>query len=113
LAALAAQGIDAGQAVAAERASPNGVFRWRIAGRADGNLLFGGALPTLIEWQGMHPTDHLPASSVALSSLALGGLSDAVAAAVALQGVPVSAQGAALRASFDTPHGVVHLSSDD
>jgi hypothetical protein len=113
LAALAAQGIDAGQAVAAERASPNGLFRWRIAGRADGTLLFGGALPTLIEWLGMHPTDHLPASAVALQSLALGGLGDAVAAAVALQGVPVAAQGVALSASFGTPRGVVHLSSDD
>jgi hypothetical protein len=113
LAELAAQGIDAGQAVAAERASPNGVFRWRIAGRADGRLLFGGALPTLIEWQGMHPTDHLPASPVALRTLALGGLDEAVAATLALHGVPVTAQGAALRASFDTPRGVVHLSSDD
>jgi hypothetical protein len=113
LAALAAQGIDAGQAVAAERASPNGLFRWRIAGRADGKLLFGGALPTLIEWQGMHPTDHLPASAVALQALALGGLGESVVAAVALQGVPVAAQGAALYASFDTPRGVVHLSSDD
>ena len=113
LAALATQGIDAGQAVAAERASPHGMFRWRIAGRADGKLLFGGALPTLIEWLGMHPTDHLPASAVALQSLALGGLGDAAAAALALQGVPVAAQGAALRASFDTPRGVVHLSSDD
>jgi hypothetical protein len=110
---LAAQGIDAGQAVAAERASPNGLFRWRIAGRADGKLLFGGALPTLIEWQGMHPTDHLPASAVALQALALGGLGESVVAAVALQGVPVAAQGAALYASFDTPRGVVHLSSDD
>jgi hypothetical protein len=50
---------------------------------------------------------------VALRSLALGGLGEAVAAAVALQGVPVIAQGVALRASFDTPRGVVHLSSDD
>lgn len=113
LAALAAQGIDAGQAVAAERASPNGMFRWRIAGRTDGKLLCGGALPTLIEWLGMHPTDHLPASAVALQSLALGGLSDAVAAAIALQGVPVTAQGVALRARFGTARGVVHLSSDD
>jgi hypothetical protein len=112
LAALAAQGIDAGQAVAAERASPNGLFRWRIAGRADGRLQFGGALPTLIEWQGMHPTDHLPASGVALQSLALGGLPDAVVQALALQGV-ACAPGAALRAVLDTPRGAVELSSDD
>jgi len=113
LAALAAQGIDAGQAVAAERASPNGMFRWRIAGRADGRLLCGGALPTLIEWQGMHPTDHLPASAVALRSLMLGGLPDPVVAALGLQGVPCSAQGVALRAAFDKPRGLVQLSSDD
>ena len=37
--------LDAGQAVAAERASPQGLYRWRIAGRADGRLLCGGALP--------------------------------------------------------------------
>lgn len=113
LAALAALGIDAGQAVAAERGSPNGLFRWRIAGRADGRLLFGGALPTLIEWQGMHPTDHLPASPMALRSLQLGGLPDPVAAALSLQGLPCSAQGVALRAAFDTPRGLVQLSSDD
>jgi hypothetical protein len=113
LAALATQGIDAGHTVAAERASPNGMFRWRIAGRADGKLLFGGALPTLIEWQGMHPAEHLPASTVALRTLALGGLGEAAAAAVGLQGVSVAAQGAALRAGFDTPRGVVQLSSDD
>ena len=97
LAALAAQGLDAGQAVAAERASPHGLLRWRIAGRDDGRLLCGGALPTLIEWQGMHPTDHLPPSGVALQSLALGGLPDAAAQALALQGV-APAPGAALRA---------------
>jgi hypothetical protein len=112
LAALAAQGIDAGQAVAAERASPNGLFRWRIAGRADGRLQFGGALPTLIEWLGMHPTDHLPASGVALRALTLGGLPDAAVRALALQGV-AHAPGGALRALLDTPLGPVELSSDD
>ena len=112
LAALAAQGIDAGQAVAAERASPNGLFRWRIAGRADGRLQFGGALPTLIEWLGMHPTDHLPPSGVALQSLTLGGLPDAAVQVLALQGVAFT-PGAALRAVLDTPRGAVELSSDD
>jgi len=112
LSALAVQGIDAGPAVAAERASPNGMFRWRIAGRADGQLLFGGALPTLIEWQGMHPTDHLPQSGVALQSLTLGGLPATVAPALALQDVG-QAPGAALRAVLDTPRGPVELSSDD
>ncbi len=113
LAALRALGLDAGLPVAAERASAHGVLRWRIAGRGDGALLCGGALPTLIEWQGMHPADHLPASGVTLRALTLGGLSAPVAAALALQGVPCAADGAALQAEFDTPRGVVRLSSED
>jgi hypothetical protein len=113
LAALREQGLDAGQAVVAERASPQGLYRWRIAGRADGQLLCGGALPTMIEWQGMHPSEHLPPSSVSLRSLELGGLAEAVVSALGLHGVHCSAQGAALRATFDTPRGRVQLSSDD
>jgi hypothetical protein len=113
LAALLAQGLDAGQAVAAERASPRGLYRWRIAGRADGRLLCGGALPTLIDWQGMHPSEHLPPSGVVLRSLQLGGLAEPVVAALGLDGVAYAAQGAALRAVFDTPRGAVTLSSDD
>ena len=113
LAALRAQGLDAGQAVAAERASPMGLYRWRIAGRADGRLLCGGALPTLIEWQGMHPSEHLPPSGVALRSLELGGLAEAVATALGLHGVSCTASGVALSAAFDTPRGLVQLSSDD
>ena len=113
LAALRELGLDAGLAVAAERASPQGLYRWRIAGRADGQLLCGGALPTLIEWQGMHPSEHLPARAVALRSVQLGGLAEPVATALGLHGVPSTAQGVALRATFDTPGGLVQLSSDD
>jgi hypothetical protein len=112
LAALAAMGLDAGSAVAAERASAHGVFRWRIAGRSDGRLLCGGALPTLITWQGMHPTDHLPSSGVALQSLALGGLPAPALQALDLQGI-AAADGPALQAVVDSPRGQVVLSSDD
>jgi hypothetical protein len=111
LAALAALGIDAGRPAAAERASAAGLLRWRIAGRADGRLLFGGALPTLIEWQGMHPAEHLPPSPVALRALALGGLPAAAAEALGLQGVACAGDGLALQGSFDTPQGVVCLDS--
>ena len=113
LAALREQGLDAGQVVAAERASPQGLYRWRIAGRPDGQLLCGGALPTLIEWQGMHPSEHLPASGVALQSLQLGGLAEPVVAALGLHGVGCASRGAALRAVFETPRGTVQLSSDN
>ena len=111
LAALAALGADAGKPVAAERASAHGLLRWRIAGRTDGQLLFGGALPTLIEWSGMHPTDHLPHSAVSLQSVTLAGLPAPVAAATGLRGVRFQAEGAALRARFETPRGVVQLDS--
>jgi hypothetical protein len=104
-------GVDAGRPVAAERASSHGLLRWRIAGRADGQLLFGGALPTLIEWQGIHPTQHLPPSPVKLEALALGGLPDAMAAAVDLHGVRCTAHGPALSACLDTPRGMVQLHS--
>ena len=112
LATWRAQGLDAGQAVAAERASPQGLYRWRIAGRSDGLLLCGGALPTLIEWQGMHPTEHLPACGVVLQALELGGLPDAALAALGLGGVSFHAHGPALRAAFDTPRGRVQISSE-
>jgi len=111
LAALQAAGVDAGKAVAAERASAAGLLRWRIAGRADGQLLFGGALPTLIEWGDMHPADSLPASAVSLSGLSLGGLPEAVADALDLQGVELRNSGPALSACLDTPHGKVRLQS--
>ena len=111
LAALQAAGVDAGKAVAAERASAAGLLRWRIAGRADGQLLFGGALPTLIEWGDMHPADSLPASALSLSGLSLGGLPEAVADALDLQGVALHNSGPALSACLDTPHGKVCLQS--
>ncbi|MGL6108871.1 MAG: VOC family protein [Rubrivivax sp.] len=111
LAALGALGIDAGRPLAAERATARGPLRWRIAGRADGRLLLGGALPTLIEWQGTHPTEHLPPSAVSLRSLELAGLPAPVVAALGLQAVLCLGQGPALRAWFDTPRGPVHLDS--
>lgn len=113
LAALHALGIDAGAPVAAERASAHGLLRWRIAGRADGQLLFGGALPTLIEWQGAHPAAHLPPSAVRLAGLALGGLPPAVVDALGLEAVRGRAGAPALSASFDTPLGTVTVSSAD
>lgn len=110
LTALAALGIDAGNAVGAERASPHGLLRWRIAGRADGQLLCGGALPTLIEWGDSHPSDQLPANAVALQSLAVAGVPPAAMAALALPGVTTGA-GSALQAVLQTPAGRVVLCS--
>ena len=113
LARLAGLGVDAGHALAAERANAHGVLRWRIAVRDDSQLLFGGALPTLIEWGVQHPSAMLPASPVGLAALSLGGLPAAVGEALALPGVPLRETGAALIAELDTPRGRVRLSSDD
>jgi len=111
LAALAALGIDAGRALAASRESPRGTLRWRIAVRDDGVRPLRGALPALIEWGPLHPSDALPASGVELRSLALGGdaaLADAVAA-LGLRGVEVRRDAPPLEARLATPRGEVRL----
>jgi hypothetical protein len=113
LAALRAAGVDPGVAVAAERASPHGLLRWRIAGRADGRLLFGGALPTLIEWGEVHPSAQLPPGPVALASVALGGLPPPVAQALALHGVDLDRAAPGVGARFTTPRGEVVINSTD
>lgn len=110
-AALADAGFDRGEMLQAERDTPRGLLRWRISVRSDGQRLAGGALPTLIEWDAMHPSDHLPASAVALQSLSVAGLAPAVMAALALQGV-TAGDGNALQAVLQTPAGRVVLRSD-
>ena len=110
-AALAELGQDIGPVLAAERATPGGVLRWRISVRDDGALLSGGALPTLIEWGDVHPADSMPASAVSLQSVTLGGLPAAVLRALDLGEVQMDAQGPALRVTLDTPRGAVQLSS--
>jgi hypothetical protein len=98
------QGVDAGEAVAASRMTAAGELRWRIALRADGQRLFGGALPLLIEWGEVHPADGLPPSGVALQQmrhrLPQPGL---------LPGMAVEPGEARLEACLQTPLGLVSL----
>ena len=48
-----------------------GAYRWRIGVPRDGRLPAGGALPTLIQWEGeMHPADALPDSGCRLARFA-------------------------------------------
>jgi hypothetical protein len=109
---LVEAGLDPGVAIAAHRDTPAGRLAWRILVREDGRLLAGGALPTLIQWQGRHPSEHMAASSVALSGLTLGGVPERAQAMLALPGVRwSSAPGPALRAEFTTPRGTVVLES--
>ena len=114
IAALAALGIDRGELLAAERASSQGLLRWRISVRADGRRIGRGALPTLIEWAGpLHPAQALPDSGVALQRLSLSGL-PAPARARLPAGVEcdVGDAATALRASFASPRGRVELTGD-
>ncbi|NEY91445.1 VOC family protein [Tabrizicola oligotrophica] len=90
-----------------------GDYRWQMAVPADGKLPFDGCFPAVIQWQGsLHPARALPESGVRLTRLEIAHPgADALQAALAplfrdprvelLYG-PVRA----LRATFQTPHGV-------
>ena len=115
LATLSAQGIDRGQVVAASRPTPQGLLRWQISVRDDGQRLLGGCLPTLIQWGDTHPTQGMADQGVALESLALahpqaGALRQALDA-VGLGAIPVHTGPARLQARLRTPRGLVDLIS--
>jgi Glyoxalase-like domain len=113
-AALVALGEDVGQPVAARRATTQGELRWRISLRADGCPQHGGALPTLIEWQGPHPSAHMADRGLQLQQLSLrSSAPDALGralAAIGLQGLDcLPGPGPALEAHLSTPRGTVVL----
>ena len=68
---LAALGIDRGDVLQASRATPGGLLQWQITVRPDGQRLFDGCLPTLIQWGDVHPAASMPDSGVTLRSLDL------------------------------------------
>ena len=113
-AALAAIDHDPGEPRAASRDTARGTLRWTITLREDGRMVCAGALPTLIEWQDAHPSDMLPASSVSLLTFEATELPNHVATALGLPGVVMhEGQGAALRASLQTPRGIITIQSTD
>ena len=77
--ALRTQEIERGQIVHASRKSNKGTLNWQITVREDGERLFNGCLPTLIQWGKpdaaeplrLHPRNSLPRSGVTLHSLAV------------------------------------------
>ena len=113
---LAALRIDRGLIIEASRDTPAGRLAWRITVRDDGQRLFYGALPTLIEWGPVHPTDSMGESGVVLRALELShpraGDLGAALGAIGLSELTVRAGAPDLRATFDTPHGPVTLRSD-
>ena len=117
VAALAAQAIDRGRVLAASRPTPHGLLSWQISVRDDGQRLFGGCLPTLIEWGTTHPCDHLPSSGVQLQALQLqhpdATALRAACGAAGLAQVATITDGPAprLQALLATPRGPLVLNS--
>lgn len=113
--ALAALGIDRGPTLDAQRETPSGMLRWRISMRDDGQRLMYGALPTLIEWDGVHPADSMPPSGVELSALAVSHPRPQVLAAaygaIGLSQVSAAAGPPSVAAMLRTPKGPVRLDS--
>jgi Glyoxalase-like domain len=115
--------LERGPAVHAKRHTRKGVLHWQITVREDGQRLFNGALPSLIQWgkadetepMRLHPRNSLPRSGVSLQSLAISHPSSdklvAAYAAIGLEGVAVQAGPAQITAELRTPKGVVVLQS--
>jgi hypothetical protein len=122
-AALKAQGIDRGPAVQASRHSRKGVLQWQISVREDGQRLFNGALPSLIQWGKpdateplrLHPRNSLPRSGVTLQSIAVTHPTavklQAAFDAIGLADITVETGPANLRAMLHSPKGQVELQS--
>ena len=101
-----------GDPLRASRQTASGLLEWEILVRDDGAFECGGALPTLIQWRGVHPTDNMPDSGVVLKSLTLRGLPPRAREVLRLRGVPVATDpGPALTAVLSTPKGDVTLHS--
>jgi hypothetical protein len=117
------EGIDRGPAIHAERKTNKGLLHWQISVRADGQRLFDGALPTLIQWGKpdaadplrLHPRNTLPRSGVTLQSISITHPSadklQAAYASIGLNGVTISSGPANIKATLQTPKGVVVLES--
>lgn len=121
--ALKALGIDRGPAVQASRMTPTGLLQWQITVREDGQRLWSGGLPTLIQWGApdeapsvaVHPANNMPDSGVALQSLRMRHPQatelGAAHRAIGLQGISLEAGAPNLIATLQTPKGLVTLES--
>ncbi len=121
--ALAVLGLDRGRVLPVSRQTGSGLLNWRITVRDDGQRLFYGGLPTLIQWGeasddpalAAHPQDGMPASGVTLQALHMDhprpdSLQKAHAA-IGLAGVEVRPGPPNLVATLQTPRGLVTLES--
>lgn len=121
--ALKALGIDRGPALQTSRHSRKGLLQWQITVREDGQRLFDGALPSLIQWGKpdaaeplrLHPRNSLPRSGVTLQSVAVTHPTatklQAAYEAIGLTGVTVEDGPANITVTLNTPKGPVTLQS--
>jgi hypothetical protein len=119
--ALRMEGIDRGPVIHAERQTNKGILHWQISVRADGQRLFDGALPTLIQWGKpdateplrLHPRNTLPRSGVTLQSIDIthprAEKLQAAYASIGLNGISISEGPANIKATLKTPNGIVVL----
>lgn len=107
--------IDRGPLVEASRDTAAGRLDWKISVRDDGQRLFYGALPTVIEWGPVHPADTMPPSGITLTELHATHprpeMLHAAHSALGLAQVPVEAGPPNLVAVLQTPRGPVTLES--
>ncbi len=96
---------DPGQALAAERPTPEGLLSWRILVRDDGALPGQGRLPVLIQWQGRQPTEAMPPSPVSLQAVRFGAVQPREATLLRLRGAQVDPAGPSLSVNLHTPLG--------
>ena len=121
--ALRIQEIERGQIVHANRKSNKGTLNWQITVREDGERLFNGCLPTLIQWGKpdateplrLHPRNSLPRSGVTLQSIAIrhpsGPKLQEAYEAIGLKDIAIETGPANITASLQTPKGLVQLQS--
>ena len=114
-AACLRQGIELGRILVASRPTPTGLLEWNITVRDDGQRLWNGCLPTLIQWGDTHPASAMPDSGVCLRSLTVNH-PDAARLSAAFDTIGLTRFGvtpgeASLRARLDTPAGPVLLRS--
>lgn len=121
--ALRTQGIERGQVVHASRKSGQGTLQWQITVREDGERLFNGTLPTLIQWGKpdapdplrLHPRNSLARSGVSLQSLTISHPSadklQTAYEAIGLSGVQIETGPINITATLQTPKGLIQLHS--
>lgn len=113
VAALAAQGVDRGDILQASRQTPTGLLQWQISVRPDGQRLFDGCLPTLIQWGDTHPTHALAPSGVTLHNLRLrhpqADVLRQALASIGLASIAVTNGPAQLSATLQTPKGLIEI----